>query len=134
MSRTDSRTRGSIYYRIINKDYKNMRLTDEQFNALLPYEKNFETMVKSKWARNPGSSALDLIHRIYCEVTGTNQKFNKGCQHCIMRLLTDMGKIFLADLEERNKPVEEIPEPVEETPEEKPKKKRSSKKSKNETD
>lgn len=77
-----------------------MRLTEEQFNALAPYQSNFETMVRSKWARHPGSAALDLIHEIYCQVTGSTQKLNKGCSHCIMRLLTDMGRIFLADLDE----------------------------------
>lgn len=82
-----------------------MRLTEEQFNALAPYQSNFETMVRSKWARHPGSAALDLIHEIYCKVTGSTQKLNKGCSHCIMRLLEDMGRIFLADLEERNKTI-----------------------------
>lgn len=88
-----------------------MRLTEEQFKALAPYKSNFETMVRSKWARHPGSAALDLIHEIYCQVTGSTQKLNKGCSHCIMRLLEDMGRIFLADLEERNRrEVEEKPE------------------------
>lgn len=80
-----------------------MRLTDEQFNALLPYQQNFETMLRSNWARHPGTAALDLIHEIYCNVTGSTRKLNKGCSHCIMQLLEDMGRIFLADLEERNK-------------------------------
>lgn len=79
-----------------------MKLTDEQFKALAPYQSNFETMVRSKWARHPGAAALDLIHKIHCQVTGSTQKLNKGCQHCIMRLLSDMGRIYLADLEERN--------------------------------
>lgn len=80
-----------------------MKLTQQQFDALTPYEENFRTMVRSKWARHPGSAALDLIHAIYVQVTGNNtQRLNKGCQHCIMRLLTDMGRIYLADLEERN--------------------------------
>lgn len=79
-----------------------MKLTQQQFDALTPYEENFRTMVRSKWARHPGSAALDLIHAIYVQVTGNTQRLNKGCQHCIMRLLTDMGRIYLADLEERN--------------------------------
>lgn len=93
-----------------------MRLTEEQFNALAPYQSNFETMVRSKWARHPGSAALDLIHEIYCKVTGSTQKLNKGCSHCIMRLLEDMGRIFLADLEERKqneKKVDIAPEEIE---------------------
>lgn len=80
-----------------------MKLTQQQFDALTPYEENFRTMVRSKWSRNPGSAALDLIHAIYVQVTGNTQRLNKGCQHCIMRLLTDMGTIYLADLEERKR-------------------------------
>lgn len=82
-----------------------MRLTDEQFNALLPYEKHFETAVKAKWARHPGLSALDLIQDIYTKVTGDPTKLNKGCNRCVLNLLTDMGNIFLADREERRKEV-----------------------------
>lgn len=84
-----------------------MKLTQQQFDALTPYEENFRTMVRSKWSRNPGSAALDLIHAIYVQVTGNTQRLNKGCQHCIMRLLTDMGRIYLADLEERNMAIKE---------------------------
>ena len=84
-----------------------MRLTDEQFNALLPYEKHFETAVKAKWARHPGLSALDLIQDIYTKVTGDKTKLNKGCNRCVLNLLTDMGNIFLADREERRKMIEE---------------------------
>lgn len=86
-----------------SKNGLKMKLTQQQFDALTPYEENFRTMVRSKWSRNPGSAALDLIHAIYVQVTGNTQRLNKGCQHCIMRLLTDMGTIYLADLEERKR-------------------------------
>lgn len=80
-----------------------MRLTDEQFAAMQPYENHFRTAVKASWSRNPGMSALDLIHDTYVKVTGDKVPLNKGCSHCVLRLLTDMGMIYLADLEERNR-------------------------------
>lgn len=80
-----------------------MRLSQEQYDALTPYAQHFETMARAKWARNPGSAALDIMHGIYVQVTGDRQRFNKGCSHCIMRLLTDLGRIYLADREERQK-------------------------------
>lgn len=86
-----------------SKNGLKMKLTQQQFDALTPYEENFRTMVRSKWTRNPGSAALDLIHAIYVQITGNTQRLNKGCQHCIMRLLTEMGTIYLADLEERKR-------------------------------
>lgn len=83
-----------------------MILTDEQFNALAPYEKYFETMVKAKWSRHPGNVALELIHSIHCQVMGHAYKMNKGCSNCISNLLSDMGTIYFKDKYERE---QEIP-------------------------
>ena len=80
-----------------------MRLTEEQFKALAPYEKHFDSAVNHRWTRFPGGAALDLIHDILHQVTGLNMPLNKCCSHCILELMTEMGKIFLADREERNK-------------------------------
>lgn len=74
-----------------------MKLTQEQFNALSPYEKHFETAVQAQWARFPGVAALDLINETYQKITGTHMRLNKGCSYCILRLLTDMGTIYFAD-------------------------------------
>lgn len=80
-----------------------MKLTKEQFDALAPYEKYFDSAVNHRWTRYPGGAALDLIHDILHQVTGLNLPLNKCCSHCILELMTEMGKIFLADREERNK-------------------------------
>ena len=80
-----------------------MRLTEEQFKALAPYEKHFESAVNHSWTRFPGGAALDLIHDILHQVTGWNMPLNKCCSHCILELMTEMGRIFLADRDERNK-------------------------------
>ena len=80
-----------------------MRLTKEQFDALAPYEKHFDSAVNHRWTRFPGGAALDLIHDTLKQVTGLNLPRNKCCSHCILELMTEMGKIFLADREERNK-------------------------------
>ena len=80
-----------------------MKLTKEQFDALAPYEKHFDSAVNHRWTRFPGGAALDLIHDTLKQVTGLNLPLNKCCSHCILELITEMGKIFLADREERNK-------------------------------
>ena len=80
-----------------------MRLTKEQFDALAPYEKHFDSAVNHRWTRFPGGAALDLIHDTLKQVTGLNLPLNKCCSNCILELMTEMGKIFLADREERNK-------------------------------
>ena len=78
-------------------------MTKEQFDALAPYEKHFDSAVNHRWTRFPGGAALDLIHDTLKQVTGLNLPLNKCCSHCILELMTEMGKIFLADREERNK-------------------------------
>ena len=80
-----------------------MKLNKEQFDALAPYEKHFDSAVNHRWTRFPGGAALDLIHDTLKQVTGLNLPLNKCCSHCILELMTEMGKIFLADREERNK-------------------------------
>ena len=78
-----------------------MKLTDEQFKALAPYEEHFTTAIKGKWYRNLPRTAIDLIHSIRFQVTGYNQRMNKSCSHCILRLLQDMGAIYFEDKQER---------------------------------
>ena len=80
-----------------------MKLTKEQFDALAPYEKHFDSAVNHRWTRFPGGAALDLIHDTLKQVTGLNLPLNKCCSHCILELMTEMGRIFLADLEERKR-------------------------------
>lgn len=80
-----------------------MKLTTEQFEALKPYEEYFRTAVNAQWARHPGRSALELIHEIYQSATKTTTRLNLGCNHCILRLLTDTGRMYFADKEERSK-------------------------------
>ena len=80
-----------------------MKLTKKQFDALAPYEKHFDSAVNHGWTRFPGGAAMDLIHDTLHQVTGLNLPLNKCCSHCILELMTEMGKIFLADREERNK-------------------------------
>lgn len=78
-----------------------MILTEEEFKALEPYEKNMGTAVRASWASNPGSSALDLMQTVYGRVSGTAKKINKGCGTCILNLLKDVGRIYFADKEEK---------------------------------
>lgn len=78
-----------------------MKLTEEEYQSLSGYEQHFRTAVRSKWSRYPGSSALHLMHRIYCRITGSNQRLNASCSSCILRLLTDLGNIYFKEKEER---------------------------------
>ena len=77
-----------------------MIFSEEQLKALKPYHKNFETAVESRWARNPGRKALGEIAGIWNEVQGSSEVWDFNCGTCILRLLTECGSAYLADLEE----------------------------------
>lgn len=78
-----------------------MRLTQEQYDALTPYEENFSTMIRRGWTRLPNRNCLDLFLSIYIQVTGKPRTLNRSCRRCIENLVLDMGKIYMADKEER---------------------------------
>ena len=78
-----------------------MIFSGEQLMALVPYHKNFETAVKSRWARNPGRKALGEIAGIWNEVQGSSEVWDFNCGTCILRLLTECGSAYLADVAER---------------------------------
>lgn len=77
-----------------------MKLNKQQYDALAPYEKHFDSAVNHRWTRFPGGAALDMIHDTLLQVTGLNLPVNKCCSHCILELMTEMGRIFLADRDE----------------------------------
>lgn len=74
-----------------------MRFTEEQLNTLSAWEDNFRTAVQAQWARNPGKSGLRVIYDIYTSVTGDQRRFNDNCNHCILSLLQDCGRIYFQD-------------------------------------
>lgn len=92
-----------------------MRLTEEEYMALEPFEKHMETALRAGWSRNPGVSALDTMQRIYNRVSKSALKINKGCGVCILNLLKDVGRIYFADKKEKEP--ERLPAERTETPE-----------------
>lgn len=77
-----------------------MRFTEEQLNTLSAWEDNFRTAVNAQWARNPGTNGLRVIYDIFTSVTGDQRRFNDNCNHCILHLLQDCGRIYFQDKEE----------------------------------
>lgn len=77
-----------------------MKFTEEQFKALSAYEQKFHTAIIADWCRHPGLSGLRLIYDIYTTVTGDQRRFSDNCQHCIVSLMRDCGRLYFADKEE----------------------------------
>ena len=70
------------------------QLTKEQVKILSAYEQHFETAVKSSWSRYPGVVALQEIHRIMQDISGTKIPLNTNCQSCVLKLLQDCGRLY----------------------------------------
>ena len=77
-----------------------MTFTTEQLKTLSAWEENFRTAVRAQWARNPGRSGLRVIYDIYTTATGDRRRFSDNCNHCILSLLTDCGRIYFQDIAE----------------------------------
>ena len=77
-----------------------MRFTEQQLKDLSPWEDNFRTAVNAQWVRNPGRSGLKVIYDIFTSVTGDTRRFNDNCNHCILSLLQDCGRIYFQDKQE----------------------------------
>lgn len=79
-----------------------MKLNDEQFNALAPFEdKYFNKALDAKWTPTPSSAELELMNSTYEALSGKPRRLNRGCQQCIFRLVSDVAMIFRADKQER---------------------------------
>ena len=74
-----------------------MTFTTEQLETLSQWEENFRTAVNAQWARNPGRSGLRVIYDIYTSATGDKRRFSDNCNHCILSLLQDCGRIYFQD-------------------------------------
>ena len=74
-----------------------MTFTEEQLKTLSAWEEHFRTAVNAQWARNPGTSGLKVIHEIFTKATGDQRRFNDNCNHCILSLLTDCGRLYFHD-------------------------------------
>ena len=77
-----------------------MKFTEQQLETLSAWEDNFRTAIHAQWARNPGTSGLRVIWEIFTQVTGDQRRFNDNCNHCILHLLQDCGRIYFQDKEE----------------------------------
>lgn len=77
-----------------------MIFTAEQLKSLEPYEKHFETAIRSRYARYPGVNGVRIIYGIYATAVKGVPRVNESCSSCIFRLLTEVGTLYFKDKEE----------------------------------
>jgi hypothetical protein len=78
-----------------------MRLSDEQLATLQTWQANYDTVLRAKWAMNPGTAALETMVGIWNAVTGQSRRLNPGCSNCIYNLLKDVGQLYYAEVQAR---------------------------------
>lgn len=78
-----------------------MNYTDEQFNALAPFEDNFRTAVEGDWTRRVAIGDQHKIKDIYEAATKSRIPFNQGCGSCLLTLLKRAGRMYFVDKKER---------------------------------
>lgn len=80
-----------------------MYYTEEQFNALTPIADELRRAIDHNYAHNPGAKTLDAIREAYISASGTKRyPRNWGCSACVVQLMKDAGRLYFADLDERN--------------------------------
>lgn len=65
------------------------------------------TALNADWAKNPGRTALQTIHQVYTTATGSRVRFSDSCNHCILTLLRECGRVYFRDKEEMEKEKEQ---------------------------
>lgn len=72
-------------------------MTDEQFQALAPYEEHYKTAIDLNYSRYPGAAAIDTMFAVYKAVTKSRININRSCGSCLLHLVQDVGKLYFAE-------------------------------------
>lgn len=76
---------------------------DDDFQALAPYESNFERMARSRWCPYPGRKGLQLMHEVEERLLGKSTPFNASCSNCANKLVDRIGRAWLEEKARRTK-------------------------------
>ena len=85
-------------------------MTDEQFNALAPFEDHYKTAIEVNYTRYPGAAAIDTMFNVYRAVTNSRININRACGTCILHLVQDVGKLYFKE-KSRREELKAEPEP-----------------------
>lgn len=80
-----------------------MTFTKDQMEVLSGFESYFNTAINANYSRHPGHTNLLTIYEVYTGATGDRRRFDDNCQHCILSLIRDCGRIYYRDKEEMSK-------------------------------
>ena len=68
-------------------------MTDEQFQALAPYEQIFDDALHKGRAKYPGRSVIEMFLGVI-RSTNPRYKTNLNCGVCVLHLVQDAGRMY----------------------------------------
>lgn len=68
-------------------------MTDEQFQALAPYEQTFDDALHKGRAKYPGRSVIEMFLSVI-RSTNPRYKTNLNCGVCVLHLVQDAGRMY----------------------------------------
>lgn len=82
-------------------------MTDEQFNALAPFEELFDRALKNQTRFNdyPGRAAMATMLAII-KSARPNYRTNLNCRTCVLHTIQDAGRMYLGEKTLREKAAE----------------------------
>ena len=79
---------------------EDVKLTQEQLDALAPYAHEFKRAIASNYCKAPSQPELQKIREIYVAATGVKSyPANFGCTYCVIQLMKDAGRLYAAALD-----------------------------------
>lgn len=78
-------------------------MTNEQYEALKPYESLFKSSIEAKYVRCQLLKDVEIMKAVYDEITGTHKTINLSCPHCAMQFYQSVGRLYFAEKERRAK-------------------------------
>lgn len=77
-------------------------LTDEQFNALRPFEQTFRSALNNNFIRVTGDG-FKVIASVYDQLFNPLRPSQRNCNSCRLTAIKTMGRIFIDDKARREK-------------------------------
>ena len=81
-------------------------MTDEQFQALAPYEQTFDDALHKGRAKYPGRSVIEMFLSVI-RSTNPRYKTNLNCGVCVLHLVQDAGRMYFGEKKDRERIAQE---------------------------
>lgn len=86
-------------------------MTDNTYNALAQYQKDFSRAIDSKYYIYPGAQAITMMRDAIAEETGKTPALNHDCGHCIYEIIREAGQLWRKEAARRASLPKEEPKP-----------------------